>query len=114
MTEIFITIAILILLTGALAAGVNASRKSNHYHHARQQCIAAGAAQLEAITVSGQELTPAEIERLWPGITVTVTESAGGGEWENMRLLQVKTQAQTLGRMISVSQRRYLAPKELK
>ena len=114
LTEIFVTIAILVLLTGVITAGVNASRKSNHYHYARQQCIAAGAAQLEAITIAGQELNPAEIEGLWPGITVTVTESTGGGEWENMRLLQVDAQMQTLGRTVSVSQRRYLAVKELK
>ena len=48
---------------------------------ARERCVAAGQAQLESIAARGQTIDPERIERLWPGVRVSVGRSAGRGQW---------------------------------
>lgn len=106
-----ITVGLAVL--GLLAAGIYLSTRTfkgiNHYHHARQQCLAAGQAQLDSLVCRGTLLPKEQSEKLWPGVTVTVEKSAGTGPWQGLRRVCVITRCiNDVGKKIEVRQSRYL------
>ena len=107
LTELIISLAILAIISTGVYMSVNTFRHVNHYHHARQRCLAASQGQLDSLTVRGEPLSDEQIARMWPGVTVTVEETAGQGQWQGMKLINVTAQTDTIGKAVKIQQRRY-------
>ena len=93
--EVLVTIAVIVVLMGTIAAAVITAGKGNRRLWAKQQAILAAEAQLDCLTAAGAALPQEQFERLWPGfsyeirtlntaaadglehVEVVVTESAG-------------------------------------
>ncbi len=97
-TEVVVSIGILALLFSVLASSMSIARRFNKLQLVRQQCIAAGEAQLDSIAATGEAISEGDIERLWPGIKFDVIQSAGSGQWEGMRLIKVTTVGRSVNR----------------
>jgi len=97
-TEMVVSIGILALLFSVLASSMSIARKFNKLQLVRQQCIAAGQAQLDSIAATGEAISKADSERLWPGIKFDIIQSPGSGQWEGMRLIKVTTVGRSVNR----------------
>ena len=97
-TEVVVSIGILALLFSVLASSMSIARKFNKLQLVRQQCIAAGEAQLDSIAATGEAISEGDIERLWPGIKFDIIQSPGSGQWEGMRLIKVTTVGRSVNR----------------
>jgi len=89
LTELIVSLTVLGVLMVGFALSLHAFAKFNRYQLVRQRCIAAAQAQLDSISVTGKPVPEEEVRRLWPGLTVSIHESAGTGQWQGMRLVQV-------------------------
>lgn len=106
--EIMISLAIIGLILAALAMGMNEFRNMSRIHLLKQQCIAAGQSQLESIAAGTGGISDENLERLWPKVTVEVTESAGEGPWEGLTLVEVAATGKYFERVIEVHLFRYM------
>jgi type II secretory pathway pseudopilin PulG len=106
--ELTVSIAILSAILIALGSILYSSGNYNRILWARQQCIAAGQAQLDSIATTGNPLPTVDIERLWPQIQCTVDASPGTGPWESLRLVRVQVQTRVRNKTIEVVCSRYL------
>ena len=97
-TEVVVSIGILALLFSVLASSMSIARKFNKLQLVRQQCLAAGQAQLDSIAATGEAISKGDIERLWPGIKVDIIQSPGSGQWDGMRLIKVTTVGRSVNR----------------
>ncbi len=97
-TEVVVSIGILALLFFVLTSSMIIARKFNKLQLVRQQCIAAGEAQLDSIAATGEAISKGDSERLWPGIKFDVIQSPGSGQWEGMRLIKVTTVGRSVNR----------------
>jgi type II secretory pathway pseudopilin PulG len=97
-TEVVVSIGILALLFLVLASSIIIARKFNKLQLVRQQCIAAGEAQLDSIGATGEAISKEDFERLWPGMKFDIIQSAGLGQWEGMRLVKVTTVGRSVNR----------------
>lgn len=109
--EVLTAIAVLGVLMSALAISLNSFSRFNHYQLTRQRCIAAAQAQLESIAVTGHTLSAEEIERGWPGITLSVRREDGLGDWEGLELIRVTAQGKAAGKDVKVELARYAGKK---
>ncbi len=107
-TETVIAFAILGILTVGFAISLNAFSQFNGYQMVRQRCIAAGVAQLESISVTGQPITEEDLKRLWPGISVSFEKSEGSGQWQGTELVKVTTSGKSYRRKVEVEMARYI------
>ncbi len=100
MVDLMVTLAVLLALTGAMAAIAHSAGRANRVLWAKQQAIAAVEAQLDCLTLTGAPLPKAELTRLWPGVTITVTltpvEAAGLVRAEATAAYRVKTRTTTV------------------
>ncbi len=110
--ETVIAFAILGILTVGFAISLNAFSRFNGYQMVRQRCIAAGAAQLESISVTGEPIGDEDFKRLWPGISVSFENSAPSGQWQGTELVKVTTSGTSYRRKIKVELARYILIKK--
>ncbi len=89
MTEIIVALSVLGLLLGGLGVSLAGFARFNRYQLTRQQCIAAAQAQLESITATSKPIPDQEFTRLWPGLTVSIREIPGVGQWQGLTLVEV-------------------------
>jgi hypothetical protein len=94
MADFLTATALLGLIITVLTVATSSFSKFNEYQWARQRCLSAAAAQLEGITATGSPIEVPELERLWPGVTVSVDRSPGRGSWAGLELVQVTAAAQ--------------------
>jgi type II secretory pathway pseudopilin PulG len=106
-TEVVVSIGILALLFVVLEASMSTARKFNKYQLVKQQCIAAGQAQLDSIAATGEAISEGDFERLWPGIKFDIIQSPGSGQWEGMRLIKVTTVGRSVNRTKDVKAELY-------
>jgi type II secretory pathway pseudopilin PulG len=106
--EMVMAFAILGILTVGLAVSLNAFSRFNGYQMVRQRCIAAGVAQLESISVTGEPIEDEDFKRLWPGIDVSFEKSGGTGQWQGTELLKVTTSGKSYRRKVEVQLSRYI------
>jgi type II secretory pathway pseudopilin PulG len=106
--EMVIAFAILGILMVGLAVSLNAFSRFNSYQMVRQRCIAAGVAQLESITVTGEPIDDENFKRLWPGISVLLERSGTSGQWQGTDLVKVTTGGKSYRRKVEVQLGRYI------
>jgi len=107
--EITISLAVLALLIGGIYLSIRTFTGINYYHHAQQQCIAAGQGQLDSLLCRGEPLTEQQVKELWPKITLTIDKSDGTGQWQGLERVCVTARCITsMGKEVEVSQSRYL------
>ncbi|MCP4709465.1 MAG: type II secretion system protein [Planctomycetes bacterium] len=107
--ELLISMAIIGLILVALAMVMSEFRTLTRIQLLKQQCIAAGQSQLESVAAGEGVISDETIERLWPDVTVEVTQSAGAGRWEGLTLVEVSATGEYLERLIEVHLFRYMA-----
>jgi type II secretory pathway pseudopilin PulG len=112
LSELIVTLALLGLIIAGLVVSMNGFALVNDYQWARQRCTAAARAQLDSLAATGRQIEPPELQRLWPGVEVTVDRSPGVGSWEGLDLVRVTASAQPGPRKITVSLVRYGAGSE--
>lgn len=77
-SEFIIGIALLMLVMAGLTISVVGISRFNHYQWTRQRCTAAASAQLDSLSAAGEPIADAEIERLWPTVSVATERTPGG------------------------------------
>ena len=107
--ELFVGLTVLGILIACLAVSLYGYAKFNRYQLVRQQCIAAGQAQLESLTATGQQVSQDDMKRLWPKIDVTIEQSEGTGQWSDLQLVCAKTKGMSFDKQIDVELSRYIA-----
>ena len=107
MAEIVVALAVLGMVMAGLAMSLRTFAKLNRCQWMRQHCIAAAQAQLDSIAVTGEAIRDEDFKRLWPDLSVSIKESAGAGQWEGMKLVEVTANGRTFGKEVKVQLCRY-------
>jgi len=105
--EIIVALVVLGMVMAGLALSLRTFAKLNRFQWMRQHCIAAAQAQLDSISVTGEAISNKDFKRLWPDLSVSIKESAGAGQWEGMKLVQVTANGRTFGKEVKVQLCRY-------
>ena len=108
LTETAVALGLLGILLSGLGLSLHGFAKFNRYQLTRQQCIAAARAQLDSITATGKPIPDEDIKRLWPKLSVTIGESAGAGQWEGLKLVEVVAGGISFGKEVKVRLCRYV------
>ena len=87
--ELVVSLSVLGLIIAGLAMSLRSFARFNHNMLLRQRCVSAATAQIESIAAGGNAIGDEDIERLWPGIKVTVSKADGKGQWKGLKLLEV-------------------------
>jgi len=107
-TEIVVALAVLGMVLAGLALSLHVFAKLNRYQWMRQHCIAAAQAELDSIAVTGEAIRDEDFMRLWPNLNVSIKESAGAGQWEGMKLVEVKAGGMSFNKEVKVQLCRYV------
>ncbi len=107
-TEIIVALSILAILLVGLALSLYGFAKFNRYQLIRQQCIAAAQAQLDSITTTGKPVPDEDFKRLWPKLGVNIKVSAGTGQWQEMKLVEVTANGKSFNKEVKVQLARYV------
>lgn len=112
LTETAVALGLLGILLSGLGLSLHGFAKFNRYQLTRQQCIAAAQAQLDSIAATGKPVPDEDMGRLWPKLNVTIEESAGAGQWEGLKLVEVTAAGKSFGNEVKVQLCRYMLIKE--
>ena len=107
-SELIIGIALLMLAMAGLTISVVGISRFNHYQWTRQRCTAAASAQLDSLAAAGEPIADAEIEQLWPTVSVAIERMPGVGPWDGLELLRVTATGKVGKRPVVVCLTRYL------
>ncbi|MBW8015013.1 MAG: hypothetical protein FVQ82_02425 [Planctomycetes bacterium] len=107
-TEFAVSMLLLWMILGVLAAMLNVNRKYNRLQLTRQQCLAAARSQMSSLTATGASISDADISRLWKNISVTVEESEGSGQWDGLKLLEVTASRKLKKRLVRIELKKYV------
>ena len=108
LAELIVSFSVLALLLVGLSISLYAIAKFNLFQLVRQQCIAAGQAQLDSINATGQPIPEEQFEQLWPKIDVTIEQTDGIDQWEGLKLVIVKTSGMSYSAKVNVELSRYI------
>ncbi len=105
--EIVVALVVLGMVMAGLALSLQTFARLNRYQWMRRHCITAAQAQLDSITVTGEAIRDEDFKRLWPNLSVSIKESAGTGQWEGMKLVEVTANGKTFSKEVKVQLCRY-------
>ncbi len=108
--EVIAFVALLIVISGALAVSLKDTARFNKLQLVKQQCIAAASAQIDSITVTGRPIEAEHFKRLWPNVTFKIQMSPGKGDFEQLEMLTVSAIARAGKRQVNIDMSRYLKP----
>lgn len=108
LTEITVALTILGIILVGLALSLHGFAKFNRYQLARQRCIAAAQAELDSITATGKPISEEDFKRLWPNLSVSIKTSAGTGQWQGMKLVEVTANGRSFRKQVKVQLCRYI------
>jgi hypothetical protein len=100
------------MLLAGVAFSLNGIAKFNHYQLVRQQCIAAGQAELDCFTATGGPIEDEDFNRVWPQLNVSIEKAPGQGQWEGTQLVKVTTTGRYLRKQVIIELSRYIAVNE--
>jgi prepilin-type N-terminal cleavage/methylation domain-containing protein len=109
LTELIVTLTVLGILMTVFALSLHAFAKFNGCQLVRQRCIAAAQAELDSITTTGKPVAGEDFERLWPGLTVSIDQSPGAGQWQGMKLVKVTTSGKSFRNKVQIHLSRYVS-----
>ena len=113
LAELIVSIGVLAMLMIGLYQSLNSFKRYNRYQLSRQQCISAAQAKLDSIGYIGEIISDKDIDRLWPGVKISVEKTEGSGIWKNLTLVTVTSQSEKVGKKALVKLSRYIpAPQE--
>ncbi len=107
-TEMIVSLTILGMLVVGLAISLHDFAKFNLYQLVRQRCIAAGQAQLDCISSTGQPVSEEEFKKLWPKLDITIEQTDGAGQWLGLKLITVETKGMSFDTPVKVRLSRYI------
>ena len=110
--EMTAALAILGIVMFALTRTQAQIQQLNAIQLAKMRCIAAGQAQLDSIAATGEPIAADEVARLWPEVSLEVSESAGEGEWTGLKLIKVRAVGKANGLEVKVELARYIDRKQ--
>lgn len=108
LTETIVAMSLLGLLLAGLALSLHGMAKFNRYQLIRQRCIAAAQAQLDSIAATGEPLSDDDVNRLWPGISVSIKKSSGAGQWQGLERLEVTAGGKSFRKDVEIRLSRYI------
>jgi len=111
-SELTVALSVLAVLLTCFALSLHGFAKFNHYQLMRQRCIAAAQAQLDSITATGKPIDQDDLKRLWPKLNVSVTKSAGTGQWLGLELIEVIARGESFRNKVQIKLSRYTLPVE--
>jgi len=106
--ELVVAIAVLGLLLGGLGFVMGGFSLLNELHMTRQRCVAAGQAQLNSFSATGEKIDEKLFKELWPRVNVEIEQSDGTGDWEGLKLIEVTMTAKVRRKKAEVRLSRYL------
>jgi len=109
LTELIVTLTVLGILMTVFAMSLRAFAEFNSCQLVRQRCIAAAQAQLDSIVATGKPVAGEDFERLWHGLTVSIDQSPGAGQWQGMKLVKVTTTGKSFRSKVQVRLCRYIS-----
>jgi type II secretory pathway pseudopilin PulG len=110
LAELITATALLGLIIVGLAVSMRGFSLVNDCQWARQRCTAAAQAQLDSLTATGRLIEPPELERLWPGVSISVDRTPGEAPWNGLELVRATASAQAGSRKVTVRLTRYVKP----
>jgi len=108
LTEMTVALTVTGILLVGFALSLHAFATFNRYQLVRQRCIAAAQAELDSIAVTGKPVPSEDFKRLWPMLSVSIKKSAGTGQWEGMKLVEVTTKGKSFRSEVKVRLSRYI------
>lgn len=112
LTEITVALTVLGILLIGLALSLDGFARFNRYQLVRQRCTAAAQAELDSIAAMGKPIRDEDFKRLWPKLSISIQESAGIGQWEGMKLVEVTASGKSFRKEVKVQLCRYILAKE--
>lgn len=107
-TEFVVSLLLLWMILGVLAALLNANSKYNRLQLTRQQCLAAARSQMSSLIATDTPISDADISRLWQGVTVKVDQSEGTDQWTGLRLIEVTASRKIKKRLVKIELKKYV------
>ena len=108
LTETIVGMSLLGLLLAGLALSLFGLAKFNRYQLVRQRCIAAAQAQIDSIATTGEPVSDENLNRLWPGISLSVGRSPGTGQWRGLNRLEVTASGKSYRKDVTIQLSRYV------
>lgn len=108
LTETIVAMSLLGLLLAGLALSLFGLAKFNRYQLVRQRCIAAAQAQIDSIATTGEPVSDEDLNRLWPGISMSVGRSPGTGQWRDLDRLDVTASGKSFRKDVTIQLSRYV------
>ncbi len=108
LTETIVAMGLLGLLLAGLALSLHGLAKFNRYQLIRQRCIAAAQAQLDSIAATGEPISDDDINRFWPGLSLSVRKSPGIGQWQGLERLEVTASGKSFRKNVTIQLSRYV------
>ncbi|MBN2312875.1 MAG: prepilin-type N-terminal cleavage/methylation domain-containing protein [Sedimentisphaerales bacterium] len=112
LTETIVAVSLLGLLLAGLALSLRGLAKFNRYQLVRQRCVAAAQAQIDSIATIGEAVSDEDLNRLWPGISVSVERSPGTGQWRGLDRLDVTASGKSFRKDVTIQLSRYVQTNE--
>ena len=113
LTELIVSLIVLSALFVGLALSLHGFAKFNRYQLVRQRCIAAAQAELDSITATGKPIPNEHFKELWPKLSVSIKQSAGIGQWQGTKLVEVTTNGISFRNKVKIQLSRYVLDNEL-
>jgi type II secretory pathway pseudopilin PulG len=113
LTEMVVSLAVLITILACMALGLKTFRELNRYQLARQRCIAAAQSQLDSIAATGRQISEEDSKRLWPTTAIEINKSDGTGRWEGLKLVRVKATSKEMRKDVIIELARYFMPEKI-
>ena len=107
-TELIVSLSIIGLILACLGTSLIGFGRFNHYQLTRQHCTAAAQAQLDSIAVTGKQIDEKDFNRLWPKVDVSIEVQDSTGQWQGLKLIKVKSKANSFNKVVKVELSRYL------
>jgi len=107
-SEFIISLLLLWMILGVLAALLNANSKYNSLQLTRQQCLAAARSQMSSLIATGTAISDADISRLWEGVTVKVDQTEGTDQWKGLKLIKVTADKKIKKRQVKIELKKYI------
>jgi hypothetical protein len=112
LAELAISLPLLAIIFILLTASLEGLRRFNHYQLTRQRCTAGAQAQLDSITLTGKAIGQEDLERLWPGMSISIERSEGAGQWGGLKLIRATARAKSFSTDVEVVLSRYIVEEE--
>ena len=88
-TEMLVALSILGILMAGLAVTLHGVGRFHRLLWCRQQCLAAGQAQIDSLISTGHGLDPKALSALWPRVVMDVEVRPGQGQWQGLDQVKV-------------------------